>query len=72
MIYKRGQGEFTQRKQSRMRIGMFMGGRVWSAGVGHLGFFKIFILRKIATNITEISRKHVFATLNRNIIKNRV
>ena len=37
----------------------------------HLGFFKIFILRKIAANFTEISRKHVFAALNRKIIKNR-
>ena len=26
----------------------------------HLGFFKIFILRKIAANFTEIGRKHVF------------
>ena len=37
-------------------------------------FFKIFIiiLRKTAANFTEISRKHVFAASNRNIIKNRV
>ena len=40
--------------------------------VRHLGFFKKFILRKTATNVTEISRKHVFAASNRNIIKNRV
>ena len=38
----------------------------------HLGFFKIFILREIAANSTEISRKHVFAASNRNIIKNKV
>ena len=37
----------------------------------HLGFFKNFILRKTAANFTEISRKHVFAASNRNIIKNR-
>ena len=37
----------------------------------HLGFFKIFILRKIAANFTEISRKHVFAASNRKRIKNR-
>ena len=36
----------------------------------HLGFFKHFILRKTAANFTEISRKHVFAASNRNIIKN--
>ena len=36
------------------------------------GFFKIFILRKIAANFNEISRKHVFAASIRNIIKNRV
>ena len=38
----------------------------------HLGFFKIFILRKIAANLTEISTKHVFAASNKKIIKNRV
>ena len=38
----------------------------------HLEFFKNFILHKIAANITEISRKHVFAASNRNIVKNRV
>ena len=38
----------------------------------HLGFFKNFILRKTAATFTEISRKHVFAASNRNIIKNRV
>ena len=38
----------------------------------HLGFFKTFILRKTAANFTETRRKHVFATSNRNIIKNRV
>ena len=37
-----------------------------------LDFSKIFILRKIAANFTEISRKHVFAASNRSIIKNRV
>ena len=31
----------------------------------HLGFFKLFILRKIAANFPEISRKHVFAVSNR-------
>ena len=31
----------------------------------HLGFFKNFILRKIAANVTEISRKHVFAASNK-------
>ena len=36
----------------------------------HLGFFKTFILRKTAANFAEISRKHVFAVFNRNIIKN--
>ena len=36
----------------------------------HLGFFKKFILLKIAANFTEINRKHVFAASNRNIIKN--
>ena len=38
----------------------------------HLGFFKKFIFRKIATNFTEISRKHVFLASNRKIIENRV
>ena len=38
----------------------------------HLGFFKNFIWRKIAANFIEISRKHVFATSNRNLIKSRV
>ena len=38
----------------------------------HLGFFKNFVLRKTVANFTEISRKHVFAASNRNIIKNRV
>ena len=38
----------------------------------HLGFFKNFILHKAAANFTEISREHVFAASNRNIIKNRV
>ena len=38
----------------------------------HLGFFKNFIVRKTAAHSTEISRKHVFAASNRNIIKNRV
>ena len=37
----------------------------------HLGFSKnIYILRKTAANFTEISRKHVIATLKRNIIEN--
>ena len=40
--------------------------------VCHLGLFKNFILRKTAANFTEISRKHVFAASNGNIIKNRV
>ena len=35
-----------------------------------LDFSKNFILRKTAANFTEISRKHVFAALNGNIIKN--
>ena len=38
----------------------------------HLGFLKNFILRKTSANFTEISRKHVFAASNRNIIENRV
>ena len=38
----------------------------------HLGFFKNCILRKTATNFTEISRKHVFADWNSNKIKKRV
>ena len=37
----------------------------------HLGFFKTFIVRKTTAKFTEISRKHVFAASNRNIIKNR-
>ena len=45
---------------------------VISQDVGHLGFFKNFILCKTAANFTEISRKHVFATSNRNLIMNRV
>ena len=49
---------------------------VVSQHVRHIGrnlvFFENFILRKIAANFTEISRKHVFAASNRNIIKNRV
>ena len=38
----------------------------------HLGFFKNVILRKTAASFTKISRNHVFAASNRNIIKNRV
>ena len=38
----------------------------------HLGFLKKFILRNIAANLTEISRKHVFAASNRNTIKYRI
>ena len=38
----------------------------------HLEFFKTFILRKTAATCTELSREHVFAASNRNIIKNRV
>ena len=38
----------------------------------HLVFFKNFVLRKTAANFTEINRKHVFASANRNIIDNRV
>ena len=37
-----------------------------------LDFSKETIFHKIAANFTEISRKHVFAASNRNIIKNRV
>ena len=37
----------------------------------YLGFFKNFILSKTAANFTEISRKHVFAASNRNIIENK-
>ena len=37
----------------------------------HLGFFENFILRKIEANFTEISRKHVFAASNKDVIKNR-
>ena len=35
----------------------------------HLGFFENSILHKIALNFTKISRKHVFAASDRNIIK---
>ena len=38
----------------------------------HLGYFKNVILRKIAANFSKISRKHVFAASNRNVIKDRV
>ena len=38
----------------------------------HLGFFKNCIFRKTATNLTGISRKHVFLASNRKIIKDRV
>ena len=39
----------------------------------YLEFFKIhYILCKTAANFTEISTKHLFAALNRDIIKNRV
>ena len=39
----------------------------------HLGFFKnLYILRKTAANFPEISRKHVFEALNRNIVQSRV
>ena len=37
----------------------------------YLGFFKNFILSKTAANFTEISRKHVFAASNWNIIENK-
>ena len=37
----------------------------------HLGFFKNFILRKIAASFIEISRKHVFPASNRIRIENR-
>ena len=37
-----------------------------------LDFFKNFILYKTAADFTEISRKHVFAASDNNIIKNRV
>ena len=37
-----------------------------------LGLFKSFIFSKTAPNFLEISRKHVFAASNRNMIKNRV
>ena len=37
-----------------------------------LGFFKNFNLPKTAAYFLEISRKHVFAASNRNIIKKRV
>ena len=36
----------------------------------HLGFFENFILRKIAVNFTEISRKHVFAASNKEVRTN--
>ena len=36
----------------------------------HLGLFKKIISYKSAANFTEISRKHMFAASNRNIIKN--
>ena len=45
---------------------------VVSQHVHHLGFFRNIILRKTAANFTEISRKHVFAASDRNIIKSRV
>ena len=38
----------------------------------HLGFFRNIILHKTVANFTEISRKHVFAASDRNIIKSRV
>ena len=38
----------------------------------HLGFLKKNILRKTAANFTEISKNHMLAASNRNIIKNRV
>ena len=31
----------------------------------YLGFFKTFILRKVAANFPEISRKHVFTASNK-------
>ena len=37
-------------------------------GRQYLGFFKNYILHKMAANFTEISRKHVFAASNRNLI----
>ena len=40
--------------------------------VCHLGFFQNFILCKTAANFTEISKKHVFAASNRNIVENKV
>ena len=43
-----------------------------SQHVHHFGFFKNFIFSKTAANFLEISRKHVFTALKRNIIKNRV
>ena len=45
---------------------------VFSQRGRHLAFFKKNILRKTSANFTEISRKHVFAALNRNMIMNRV
>ena len=38
----------------------------------HLGFFKIFIFHRTATNFTGISGKRVFLASNRKIIENRV
>ena len=43
-----------------------------SQHVRHLGFIKNSILRKTAANFTEISRKHVFAASNGDIIENSV
>ena len=40
--------------------------------IRHLGFFIKIILRKTAANFTEISRKHMFAASNRNVIENIV
>ena len=40
--------------------------------VAILDFFKNVIFRKIATNFTGISRKHVFLASNTKIIENRV
>ena len=45
---------------------------VVSQHVRHIGFFKKIDFHKTAANFTEISRKHVFAASNRNIIKNRI
>ena len=38
----------------------------------YLGFFKIFIFSKTAENVLEISRKHIFYSLKREYIKNKV